>query len=129
MATKGGLQRGSEDYRAILEAFKNKTYRTSSYSAQTVLHSNPAWVEKYDPAAFTTRLRNLVATLHLQRPSKPKQAEASASNDLLPNNTGMMEPNHPEMFPSGQEEISDEHPLKTPKVGVAWIDASPNQNN
>ena len=137
----GGLERGTDDFKAVLAAFKNKTYSVYKYSAEAILKSNPAWESKYDPIAFAESVRNLVANLRLTLPEFPDPEH----NQHLPNpelpttrqlpegfmnpSPGTIPPFAATANPSGAQMVSNERLLVVPKQVVAWVDTTNNQNS
>ena len=142
--SSGGLARGTDDFKAVLAAFNNKTYSIHNYDPQAILHSNPDWARKYDPQAFAESVRNLVANLRLTPPEFPdREANQHLPDPEIATNipkaqipkAQLMSPTEGIAPPgigaddAGIEMVSDQRLLVTPKQVVSWVDTSSNQNS
>ena len=119
------LVRGSADWKEIVKKFERGEFDRAYYNANNIWESNPAWKSKYDREAFGYSLRNLVASLYLQKPPDIQKEDLSPP----PNHPGVMPPNHPEARPSGAHMVSDDLQVKTPCHQLVWSDSSANQND
>lgn len=136
MSTGGGLLRGTEDFKAVLAAFKNGTYSQFNYSAEAILKAN-GWEGKYDSTAFADSVRNLVANLFLTPPEFPERVvpnqhrpdRKDPAPGMMNPNAGVPPPSAAAQHPAGEHMVSGQKLLVTPKHVVAWVDASRNQNH
>ena len=132
MATmNGGVQRGSEDFKTILEHFQTRVYKTHNYDTEAIRKSNPVWEKKYERRAFAESIRNILAVLALVPPLKVSTTDpflTQDTNETMDVDDGVV-PGGTADVPSGVEMLFGERLLCTPKHIVAWTDSTKNHNN